>query len=76
MKMRIRVLLYILVLLWACPAAADRLPPQVGGQLPEIILKTPKDTGHADYLGVAGKASFEIPQIQARLVIIEIFSMY
>lgn len=68
--------LLVLVLLWSIPAAADTAPPQVGGELPEIVLHALEDAGDMAYLGVDGKASFKIPEIQARLVIVEIFSMY
>jgi thiol-disulfide isomerase/thioredoxin len=55
--------------------AANR-PPQKGGVLPRIILPIPKDPIEKSYLGLSGKGSFRIPQIKARVVIIEIFSMY
>ena len=70
------VSIFFLLLLWFCAAGAETSPPRVGGELPEILLTAPQDKGDGDYLGVAGKATFQIPQIKARLVIIEIFSMY
>ena len=56
------------------PAASQ--PPAVGGQLPEFTLPVPKSDAHQEYLGLAGKELFKIPEISAEIVIIEIFSMY
>ena len=70
------VSLFGLLILWCSPATAETDPPKIGGVLPEIILKAPKDTGARDYLGLKEDGTFQIPQIQARMVIIEIFSMY
>ncbi len=57
-------------------SSADSQPPAVGGVLPEFSLSVPKNDDHQRYLGVAGKEAFSIPEIQAEVVIIEIFSMY
>jgi hypothetical protein len=57
-------------------ALADSQPPAVGGKLPEFTLSVPKSNEHQEYLGLTGKESFEIPEISAEVVIIEIFSMY
>jgi thiol-disulfide isomerase/thioredoxin len=51
-------------------------PPEEGGVLPEINLPVPKDSGSRDYLGLSGKEMFQIPQIKAKVVIVEVFSMY
>jgi peroxiredoxin len=51
-------------------------PPQKGKAFPEINLTIPEDSGHRDYLGLAGQGEFAIPQIKAEAVIIEIYSMY
>ncbi len=76
MKLMKFIPIFILLLLWSCPAISETPPPQVGSELPGILLTTPQDKKDVDYLGLAGKATFQIPQIRARLVIIEIFSMY
>jgi hypothetical protein len=55
---------------------ADSQPPQVGGVLPQFSLPAPESGEHQQYLGIAGKASFTIPEIRADIVIIEIFNMY
>lgn len=51
-------------------------PPAKGGRLPEITLAAPTDPLHRSYLGLSGGAPFKITEIKARVVIIEIFSMY
>jgi hypothetical protein len=55
-------------------AAAE--PPAEGGVLPKFELPVPEDAQARGYLGLSGTDKFAIPQIKARLVIIEIFSMY
>lgn len=61
-----------------CGPAAGRAagPPTVGGQLPDFILSTPKDAAQKGYLGLSGSGTFRIPQVRAKTVVIEIFSMY
>jgi thiol-disulfide isomerase/thioredoxin len=55
--------------------AADKAP-QKGESLPVINLPIPKSPAEKSYLGLTGVGSFKIPQIKAKAVIIEIFSMY
>ena len=55
---------------------AANLPPVKGGVLPRMRLPIPKDPGEKSYLGLSGSGFFRIPQIKAKVVIIEIFSMY
>ncbi len=56
------------------PAAG---PPQQGGQLPEFKFPMPSDRADKNYLGLSGWGStFRIPEIKARVVIVEILSMY
>jgi hypothetical protein len=57
-------------------AGADTMPPAEGGVLPDIVLAVPPDSEFQEYLGLAGKKTFTIPEIKAEVVIIEIFSMY
>jgi thiol-disulfide isomerase/thioredoxin len=59
-----------------CPALAANKPPEKGESLPAINLPIPKSPDEKNYLGLSGSGSFKIPQIKARVVIIEIFSMY
>jgi thiol-disulfide isomerase/thioredoxin len=55
---------------------AANLPPVKGGVLPQIKLPVPEDPDEKEYLGLPGSSFFRIPQIKAKVVIIEIFSMY
>jgi thiol-disulfide isomerase/thioredoxin len=50
--------------------------PQNGDVLPDIEIPVPNNKAEKDYLGIAGGQFFQIPQIKASVVIIEIFSMY
>lgn len=50
--------------------------PSVGGVLPEMSLPSPESPAASNYLGLAGKSSFKLPEIRAEVVIVEIFSMY
>ncbi len=58
------------------PNLAANQPPVKGGVLPRMRLPIPKDPGEKGYLGLSGSGFFRIPQIKAKVVIIEIFSMY
>jgi len=51
-------------------------PPAVGERLPPFELPFPHETEAKSYLGLSGTGRFTIPQIKARVVIIQIFSMY
>jgi peroxiredoxin len=51
-------------------------PPPVGGKLPELTLGVPKDAAEKTYLGLSGSGTFKIPMIRAKIVVVEIFSMY
>jgi thiol-disulfide isomerase/thioredoxin len=55
---------------------AANVPPSRGGALPPITLAVPEDPDEKEYLGLSGNSSFSIPQIKAKVVIIEIFSLY
>lgn len=59
-----------------CLAFGSNPPPAKGAALPEINLLVPDNATHRNYLGLGGGTFFKIPQIKARVVIIEIFSMY
>jgi thiol-disulfide isomerase/thioredoxin len=58
------------------PALASNKPPEKGEQLPVINLPIPKNPEEKNYLGLSGSGLFKIPQIKAKVVIIEIYSMY
>jgi hypothetical protein len=70
-----------LISLMMAPMARSRLgaatnPPPEGGVLPQFDLPVPEDAQARTYLGLPGPGKFTVLQIKARLVIIEIFSMY
>jgi len=58
------------------PALAANKPPEKDEGLPVINLAIPKNPDERNYLGLSGSGLFKIPQIKAKAVIIEIFSMY
>ncbi len=68
------VILLLLILVFS--ALAANKPPEKGEQLPTINLPIPKNPDERSYLGLSGSGIFKIPQIKAKVVIIEIFSMY
>ena len=57
--------------------AAENTAPPVGRPLPEMELLLPNNSGELKYLGLrsSGK-TFQISQIKARIVILQIYSMY
>jgi peroxiredoxin len=60
----------------APPLIAANKPPEKGETLPVINLPIPKTLAEKSYLGLSGDGLFKIPQIKAKVVIVEIFSMY
>jgi thiol-disulfide isomerase/thioredoxin len=70
------VCIFIFQPISATPAIAENKPPQVNSTLPEIILTVPKAPEHQKYLGLKEGGTFEIPEIKAEVVIVEIYSMY
>jgi thiol-disulfide isomerase/thioredoxin len=80
MKKRVVYFLAVVITVFmiAKSISAANYPPAVGGVLPDIKLSIPKESGDKSYLGLGffSYGSFKIPEIKARLVIIEIFSMY
>jgi len=56
--------------------AAAGNPPKPGETLPTFTLPTPENPAQKSYLGLTGDGAFKISEIKARLIIIEIFSMY
>jgi len=70
------VLAFVFSLSIGLPIFAADKPPQKGETLPVINLPTPKSPAEKSYLGLSGEGAFKIPQIKAKAVIIEIFSMY
>ena len=76
MRLLKHLVCWLLIVFVTVPATAAGEPPAAGGILPDIRLAMPADPEHRKYLGLQGKASFAIPDIDAEIVIVEIFSMY
>ena len=51
---------------------------QLGGPAPELVFKVPEQQAHADYLGITinNGESFKMTDINADILLIELFSMY
>jgi peroxiredoxin len=76
-KTLIPVIAFAICLLMATQTGlAFNEPPAVGERLPPFELPFPHETEAKNYLGLSGTGKFTIPQIKARVVIIQIFSMY
>lgn len=63
----------LLAALSVCHAAAFSVDSKVLG---EMQLQVPDSSVEKKYLGISGTGTFCLPQIQADLIIVEIFSMY
>jgi thiol-disulfide isomerase/thioredoxin len=63
-------------LILSFPSFGQNAPPAEGGILPKISLPVPGDEGYRKYLGFKGEGAFLVPQIKAKVVLIQIFSMY
>jgi peroxiredoxin len=68
--------LTILVLTLVSPVLPANKPPAKGETLPVFNLPIPKSPAEKGYLGLSGDGLFKIPQIKAKVVIVEIYSMY
>jgi peroxiredoxin len=66
----------ILLLTLVSPVLPANKPPAKGETLPVFNLPIPKSPAEKGYLSLSGDGLFKIPQIKARVVIVEIYSMY
>ncbi|MBM4351705.1 MAG: TlpA family protein disulfide reductase [Deltaproteobacteria bacterium] len=66
----------ILLLALVFPVLSANKPPEKGETLPVFTLPIPKTPAEKAYLGLSGDGFFKVPQIKARVVIVEIYSMY
>ncbi len=78
--MKKKVLLFLIAIslvlsVFAFSISANTFPKK-GDTLPMISLPIPKSPEAKEYLGISGEGTFKIPQIKARVLFIEIFSMY
>ncbi len=70
-----KLLLIICTLLLGIALTTPAMSAQVGKPLKDFVLPGP-DAGQAAYLGIPENEPFTVSQIQAKCVIIQIFSMY
>jgi len=70
------IILMLLLATLALPAVSANKPPQKGEPLPSFNLPIPKNPAEKAYLGLSGEGFFKISQIKAKVVIVEIYSMY
>ncbi|RZB34596.1 MAG: hypothetical protein SRB1_00364 [Desulfobacteraceae bacterium Eth-SRB1] len=70
------IALTVCVFVFSSPVTAAKSPPAKGAILPEINLAVPVKDRAKSYLGLSTSGFFKIPQIRAKVVLIEIFSMY
>ncbi len=76
--MRRLIFCVLFTLLLTCLASAWAAEaPRPGGPVPNLTMPVPPDSADKAYLGLSGWGStFKIPDVKARVVIVEIFSMY
>lgn len=70
------VALISMIIMAAVPSSGQSSTPSVGGTFPKVSLPVPQDQTYQQYLGLKGGGSFNIPQVKANVVIVQIFSMY
>lgn len=58
------------------PGRAESGVPGVGQPFPPIALQAPKDPAMRSYLGIGDVETFTVDQVDADVVLVEIFSMY
>lgn len=77
---KIKITFFLAVIFHSCILGSQTLLsaecPQKGDVFPDIALSTPKDMHERSYLGLKETTHFTIPDINAEVVIVEIFSMY
>lgn len=71
------VVVILFLVMAGITGAAESIPPRVGSPLPEIELLMPNNSADHKYLGLSsGGKTFKVSQIKARIIIIQIYSMY
>ncbi len=58
------------------PTLAASKPPEQGTVLPQFQLVVPDDSEAQGYLGLSGSGEFTVSEINAPVVVIQIFSRY
>ena len=70
------LIMVVSVMVFVQAVSAAGRTPSTGEQFPDITLTAPEKSVQKEYLGLKGSGSFRLSQINAELLIIEIFSMY
>lgn len=70
------VCIFAFLLVATHPALTASKPPATGETLPSFKLAVPDNDQARSYLGLSGSGQVTVPQIDAQVVIIEIFNMY
>ena len=68
--------LLVVLLFLNAPAMAENNTPLRGDTLPEVVLSIPQDSSQKAYLGLTSDDTFQIPEIKASVLIVQILSMY
>jgi len=79
MNRKISVLITVILVLFMATAisAMENVPPKVGSAMPDLELQMLNNPADLQYLGLpAGGKSYRINQVKAKVVIIQIYSMY
>jgi hypothetical protein len=74
-----RILFLLILVLFALvhyPVVAASKPPAKGTVLPQFQLEMDEDTEAKDYLGLSGSGGFTVSEINAQVVVIQLFSRY
>ena len=76
-KTNLYFLIMVLVLMFfPTMVHGETAPPAAGETMPEVTLMGPADPGHLAYLGLSKTGAFTLQELEAPVVIVEIFSMY
>ncbi len=67
-------LVILFVFLFQTDVFASEKMIKAGDPFPKIVLPIPKDPSYLKYLGLSGKGTFQINDIKAKVVIIQIFN--
>jgi hypothetical protein len=70
------IFIVVCLVSWNSPTLAASKPPAPGETLPSFDLTVPLDAEARSYLGLSESGQFTVPQIEAQVVIIQIFNMY
>ncbi len=69
-------MLTVVLLCGAAASAQTISPPPEGTRFPGLRIPAPLSGEHLKYLGLKGRGDFEISQVKAELVVIQVLSMY